>query len=206
VDYVTKPIVPDELIARMRAHLANARLMSSARDALDLSGRALFSLGPDGAVGWRTPEAARALTQVAGETGHAGRLPGRLHEQLFAALARAGDPQRTPAVAIEAQGRRLLLRPLGRTTSDAILVGVEVADSAGGDARLRDRFGLTARECEVLMWIARGKSNRDIGEILALSPRTVNKHLEHIYVKLGVENRASAAAVVIGVLAERAVP
>jgi DNA-binding CsgD family transcriptional regulator len=56
------------------------------------------------------------------------------------------------------------------------------------------------------MWIARGKSNRDIGEILALSPRTVNKHLEHIYVKLGVENRASAAAVAIGVLAERAVP
>ena len=46
---------------------------------------------------------------------------------------------------------------------------------------------------EVLLWIARGKSNRDIGDILGLSPRTVNKHLEQVYAKLGVENRASAA-------------
>jgi DNA-binding NarL/FixJ family response regulator len=206
VDYVTKPIAPDELIARMRAHLANARLMSSAQDALDLTGRALFSLSPDGVVGWQTPKAARALSQIVGESGHAGRLPATLHGQLFAALARTGDPQRTPALPVEAQGRRLLLRPLGRTASDTILVGVEAVDSDGGDARLRDRFGLTARECEVLVWIARGKSNRDIGQILELSPRTVNKHLEHIYVKLGVENRASAAAVAIGVLAERGRP
>nr|WP_272212000.1 helix-turn-helix transcriptional regulator [Marinicella sp. W31]MDC2877895.1 helix-turn-helix transcriptional regulator [Marinicella sp. W31] len=49
------------------------------------------------------------------------------------------------------------------------------------------------RESEVLLWIAKGKTNRDIGEILGLSTRTVNKHLETIYVKLGVENRASAA-------------
>jgi DNA-binding CsgD family transcriptional regulator len=45
----------------------------------------------------------------------------------------------------------------------------------------------------VLLWIARGKSNKDIGDILGLSPRTVNKHLEQVYTKLGVENRASAA-------------
>jgi len=50
------------------------------------------------------------------------------------------------------------------------------------------------------MWIARGKSNRDIAEILSLSPRTVNKHLEQIYAKLGVENRASAAALAVRML------
>ena len=49
----------------------------------------------------------------------------------------------------------------------------------------------------MLLWIARGKSNRDIGEILSLSPRTVNKHLEQVYAKLGVENRASAAALAV---------
>ena len=96
-----------------------------------------------------------------------------------------------------------MLRPIGRTGTEELLVGIEAADEDAGDARLRSRFGLTAREAEVLLWIARGKSNRDIGEILALSPRTVNKHLEHVYVKLGVENRASAAAVALGVLAER---
>jgi DNA-binding CsgD family transcriptional regulator len=50
------------------------------------------------------------------------------------------------------------------------------------------------------LWIARGKPNRDIAEILALSPRTVNKHLEQIYTKLGVENRASAAVAATRVL------
>ena len=43
------------------------------------------------------------------------------------------------------------------------------------------------RESEVLLWIAKGKANRDIADILGLSARTVNKHLEQIYVKLGVE-------------------
>jgi DNA-binding CsgD family transcriptional regulator len=52
----------------------------------------------------------------------------------------------------------------------------------------------------VLAWIAKGKSNRDIGEILGLSSRTVNKHLEQIYVKLGVENRASAAVKAASIL------
>lgn len=54
--------------------------------------------------------------------------------------------------------------------------------------------GLTPREAEVLGWIGLGKSNRDIAEILGMSPRTVNKHLEHIYEKLGVENRTAAVS------------
>jgi DNA-binding CsgD family transcriptional regulator len=53
---------------------------------------------------------------------------------------------------------------------------------------------LTARETEVLLWVARGKTNRDIAEILGMSPRTVNKHLEHVFEKLGVETRTAAAA------------
>ncbi len=59
-----------------------------------------------------------------------------------------------------------------------------------------DQYQLTPRETEVLNWVAKGKTNRDIGYILGMSPRTVNKHLEHIYVKLGVETRAAAAALV----------
>jgi DNA-binding CsgD family transcriptional regulator len=53
---------------------------------------------------------------------------------------------------------------------------------------------LTPRETEVLSWIAKGKTNRDVAEILGMSPRTVNKHLEHVFEKLGVETRAAAAA------------
>ena len=54
----------------------------------------------------------------------------------------------------------------------------------------------------MLLWVAQGKSNRDIAEILGLSPRTVNKHLETIYQKLGVENRASAAIAAVKALDE----
>jgi DNA-binding CsgD family transcriptional regulator len=64
-------------------------------------------------------------------------------------------------------------------------------------------LALTQRESEVLLWIARGKSNRDIADILTLSPRTVNKHLEQIFTKLGVENRTSAAALAVRTLAGR---
>ena len=47
----------------------------------------------------------------------------------------------------------------------------------------------------MLAWLAKGKTNRDIADILGMSPRTVNKHLEHIFEKLGVETRAAAAAI-----------
>src|SRR5262245_51257042 len=52
---------------------------------------------------------------------------------------------------------------------------------------------LTAREREVLQWVAAGKTNRDIAEILGARPRTVEKHLERVYQKLGVECRTAAA-------------
>ena len=52
---------------------------------------------------------------------------------------------------------------------------------------------LTNRETEVLSWVAQGKANWVIGQILNLSPATVRKHLQHIYLKLGVENRTAAA-------------
>jgi DNA-binding CsgD family transcriptional regulator len=74
--------------------------------------------------------------------------------------------------------------------------------TAGGDERLlQQTLQLTSREAEVLLWLSRGKANREIGEILSISPRTVNKHLEQIFIKLGVENRASAAARAVRALA-----
>ncbi len=84
------------------------------------------------------------------------------------------------------------LRPrIGRTE---ILLRLAKA-GAGTPAEFSKDLGLTAREGEVLSWLAKGKTNRDIAQILGLSPRTVDKHLEQIYAKLGVENRTAAAAV-----------
>ena len=101
VDYLVKPVVPDELVARLQAHLRAAREMN-------------------------------------------------------AAMRSRGDDTAPAAV--------LLPNPL------------------------------TQREMDVLQWVACGKTNRDVAEILGMSPRTVNKHLEHIYEKLGVETRTAAVA------------
>ncbi len=58
-------------------------------------------------------------------------------------------------------------------------------------------LGLTAREAEVLFWVARGKTNPEIATILGIGLTTVKKHLESTFVKLGVENRTSAAAMAL---------
>ena len=60
--------------------------------------------------------------------------------------------------------------------------------------------GLTRREIEVLEWVARGKTNTEIGMILHISPRTASKHLEHIYTKLGVESRTAAVVTFLEML------
>ncbi len=85
---------------------------------------------------------------------------------------------------------------------DEVLLRVTLSQHSQEDARLRARLTVTPREEEVLMWLARGKSNRDIAEILGLSPRTVNKHLEQIYAKFGVESRSAAVALTFRSLAE----
>ncbi len=69
-----------------------------------------------------------------------------------------------------------------------------LSNVAAASAERLSHAALTPRETEVLTWLARGKTNRDIADILGMSPRTVNKHLEHIFEKLGVETRAAAAA------------
>jgi DNA-binding CsgD family transcriptional regulator len=61
-------------------------------------------------------------------------------------------------------------------------------------------LGLTAREAEVLYWIAQGKSNPDIATILGANVRTVHKHVEHIFQKLGVETRNAATLVALEIL------
>ena len=96
----------------------------------------------------------------------------------------------------------LQLSYLGAIGPDEYLFRLTAENKMSDDEILRQHFGLTHRESEVLLWIAKGKSNRDIGEILGLSARTVTKHLEQIYVKLGVENRASAAVQAANVLHE----
>jgi DNA-binding CsgD family transcriptional regulator len=80
----------------------------------------------------------------------------------------------------------------GAGSGEWLVVLREASDTAMIEA-MTLAFRLTAREAEVLYWVVKGKTNRDVAEILSMSPKTVTKHLEHVYDKLGVETRTAAA-------------
>ena len=78
--------------------------------------------------------------------------------------------------------------------SEVLAKGGGLADAAVLTAERLQEIGLTPREAQVLHWVAQGKSNGDIAVILESSPRTIAKHIEHVFLKLGVESRTAAVA------------
>jgi DNA-binding CsgD family transcriptional regulator len=84
-------------------------------------------------------------------------------------------------------------QPLLRRRGDRRLVVGRTGDALILEERVAE-VPLTAREREVLAWVARGKTNGEIAELLWLAPSTVRKHLENVYGKLGVSTRTAAAA------------
>jgi len=192
VDYVTKPVAPDELVARIRVHLANARASQGARMALDATGRYLLAVNSAGELLWATPQAKRLLAAEGGHVSDHLALPLQARVWVSKATKSIGGSQ--PMI-MEAGQRKLQLSFLARTGPDQYMLRLTEENADAAQQMLKEKLSLTNREAEVLLWLARGKSNKDIAEILALSPRTVNKHLEQIYSKLGVENRASATAI-----------
>jgi DNA-binding response OmpR family regulator/DNA-binding CsgD family transcriptional regulator len=192
VDYVTKPIAIDEMLARIRVHLANARLANSARAALDVAGRYLLAVDGSGRLLWATPQTHKFLAggDVADPQNAFALSPQQME---WLGKIRDGGQQPSPATS-EFRDHRVTLNYLGRLGPEEILLRLTLETMASPSA-LRKELGLTSRESEVLSWLSKGKTNRDIAQILGLSPRTIDKHLEQIYAKLGVENRTSAAAV-----------
>jgi DNA-binding response OmpR family regulator/DNA-binding CsgD family transcriptional regulator len=202
VDYVPKPIVVSELLARIRVHLANARMAHASRTALDATGRYLISTDHQGRLLWSTPRAEKLLLELLPtDPGHDLAFTPDLAERLVALRA---DGQ---AQVIVLGGRRFEFSFVSSTAPDEYLYRLREASDPESLQQeqaqtLQRALNLTAREAEVLLWISRGKSNRDISDILGISPRTVNKHLEQVFEKLGVENRASAAARAVRLLSQ----
>ena len=196
VDYVTKPIVIEEMLARIRVHLANARLTQSARAALDVSGRFLLAVNRQGKIMWATPQAQKLLSDNLGAGDKLVLPPPMLHWLEQAQKGKAGS--KTPAMASFPDNVELRLQYMGKLGPNEFLLRLAKEASANAPAEFSSELGLTTREGEVLSWLSKGKTNRDIAQILGLSPRTVDKHLEQIYAKLGVENRTAAAAIATG--------
>lgn len=199
VDYVTKPINPDELIARMRVHLANARITQSARAALDTAGQYLFTIDLHGKLVWATPQVYQLL-DGAGATADSIALTQTISQQLREWISH--KPETGRQLPLQQVTEELSVEMLNLIDGKEYLLRLTNPHKPADDTQsLKHQFSVTGREADVLLWIANGKTNREIGQILEMSPRTVNKHLEQIFKKLGVENRTSAAAVAIKCLA-----
>lgn len=196
VDYVTKPVRTNEVLARIAAHLQTSRQMHQARGALDAFGQAAIAVVPQtGRIVWQTPLARQWLQQYFTEsnTGEFATPAGILH-WVSSAYTEDQTGKTMQPLAIIQSAQRLTLSPADtRSDEQWVIILREESDAAQIEA-LMVTFKLTKRESEVLYWAIKGKTSRDIGDILNASPRTVNKHLEHVFVKLGVETRTAAAA------------
>ena len=201
VDYVRKPIVVDELLARVKVHMTNARIAQGSQYALDATGRSLIAVAEGERLSWCTPAAEKLLHSLAP---HWSRDEAGLPDFLAAPTGRLIQNDAVPGAMQKVDwpdGRTMELVLVGRSRPEEILVRINLLDPQADIARLQQHFGLTQREAEVLLWISYGKPNRVISEILSISPRTVNKHLEQVFEKLGVETRAAAAAFAVRVIA-----
>jgi len=203
VDYVTKPIKPKEVMARMQVHLQSARERRQTRNALDAFGYASITVRvSDGKLMWQTPLARELLLTYYGTSAPLTPLP------VINWLRRhVGEPQgqpvqtEPPRLSLELGPKRLTFRlhqQIGDSEGggDWLIIMQEVSDESVIEAMALS-FKLTPKEAEVLYWVVKGKINRDIGDIVGSSPMTVKKHLERVFAKLGVETRTAAAGMVM---------
>lgn len=199
VDYLRKPVNVHELLARVRVHIGHARAMHAGAAGLDATGRLMMATDPQGLLLWCTPMAEQAISKISPEWNRdQGALPAVLRGPIERLLGR--NPGQGATAKVEQAEGTLELVVIAQYRENEVLIRLNELNPRADVERLQQRLSLTDREGEVLLWISYGKSNGMISEVLSISPRTVQKHLERIFEKLGVETRAAAAAVAIKVL------
>ncbi len=186
VDYLVKPINHTELLARVKVHINNASVTQKTKHALDYSGQYLMSLNSEGHILWRTDKAQAIITALTAKE------RGLVNEWIK-------DPQRASQLMLQ-HDNTLTLTLLEQQEDSSYLVKIKSQDLKLEKQTLKNKLKITRREAEVLFWVAQGKTDWEISQILSISDRTVNKHLEQIYRKLGVNNRTSATSKALLVL------
>ncbi len=201
LDYIVKPIRPAEVLARIEVHLAQIRNLQRAERLLDHGDFAAVTVNENGGIVWLTSAAAHWLKDFNGQQGlsaesHVDDFLPQIILAWFQHWRQGAGHTDTESEAFElAPGYSARISPCQQPGEYLLLLQRETLP--WNPESLRESLKLTFREAEILMWIARGKTNKEIGIILSTSPRTVNKHLEHIFEKLGVSTRAAAVAMVL---------
>jgi DNA-binding CsgD family transcriptional regulator len=151
--------------------------------------RAMLVVSPAGRIQFATRRAARWLNDFSFSPSD------RLPDALAGWLEEAVSSSRPARFILDRAGTQLCFQVLCREpNSICLLLEERTQVFSSGDMR----GSLTQRQIEVLSWVARGKTNAEIGKILSLKTGTIGKYLERIFPKLGVENRTAAASFVLG--------
>lgn len=199
-DYVTKPVRVNEVLVRMMSHLQTSRQVHQARSVLDAFGQAAIAITPqNGKIVWQTPLArdwmnSYFLDEIGLSEARELITPPTIFEWVTAAYQADKSGKTLAPLTIIQSAKRLILSPADIASEEQWMIVLREESDAAQIEALMHIFKLTKRESEVLYWTIKGKTSRDIGDILGSSPRTVNKHLEHVFIKLGVETRTAAAS------------
>jgi len=190
-------LVFDLLSPHLAQAFRGAQLMTSMQRALEGEDRLSLLLDADGAARFASDRARALLAAYFGPTRSPHGLPHEIQCWLRVQRSRlsAYDDAPMPAepLVVRRGERCLRIRFFTAPLSDAAGVLVLHERREGLTVEALRPLGLGGREAEVLLWVTRGKTNPEVGEILGISPRTVQKHLEHIFDKLGVAGRTEAA-------------
>ncbi|MDD5321482.1 MAG: response regulator [Methylococcales bacterium] len=202
VDYIVKPIRPPEVLARVDVQLTQVRNLRRAEQALNNSPFSALAIDSSGYITWLTPGGSRWLDEflrkhtLTGKIEAGSALPGPIlvwvKQRLEVAEKSDGDSFESYRAGVSFSAK---ITPC--QNSGEYLLVLEKHSGEWDIDSVRNSLGLTFREAEILMWISRGKTNKEAGIILGSSPRTINKHLEHIFEKLGVVTRAAAVSIVL---------
>lgn len=201
VDYIVKPIRPPEVLVRVHTQLTQSRNLQRAEDTLHQIALAALAFNHSGIMTWLTlpviklfqenyPETFAAEQDIHTETPLPTPVLSQIKPLLNSQITEINES--TIYIGHDYSGKVI---PCHQTGEYMLLI--QKRNQEWNIDSLKTTFGLTPREAEILMWISRGKTNKEVGIILETSPRTVNKHLEHIFDKLGVPTRTAAVAKVL---------
>jgi DNA-binding CsgD family transcriptional regulator/pSer/pThr/pTyr-binding forkhead associated (FHA) protein len=184
-----------------RADSAVWRTTESLTETFVPVGHGVILLAPDGKVRSISGHAQEWLEVYFQKLDGELRLPAELEDWLQRQRPVSKHKSSSPAreiFSVEKNRKRLSVK-IAEESPDQLLLLLTEHESIFSPPLLA-RLGLTEREGEVLHWLAEGKSNPEIAIILGASPRTVGKHVEHIFEKLGVESRTAALLCVMEIL------
>jgi DNA-binding CsgD family transcriptional regulator len=173
--------------------------LSALNEALETSRQGILAVREDGRIRWGTANAYEILSlHRLGNKTHSNQLPAGISAWLNHHRRELKSPREvaqpiSPLIIKSGRGS-LSIRILGDESETLLLLE---SQQRYGTERLVRSLGLSKRETEIMHWVVEGKTNPEIGIILGISPRTVQKHLERAYKHLGVENRHAAISMVL---------